>query len=128
MNDIKKRELAIETYNLGLKMGELFAKDKYSGEYMVLAIMGCIAGLTNTTYSLMPVCDFSGEYFKSLRKAKGYTLRQVEDATGLSNAYLSQFENGKIKKPSHDTITKLLNFLNDGITVNGGNEIGNLKP
>jgi transcriptional regulator with XRE-family HTH domain len=37
-----------------------------------------------------------------LRMAKGLSLREVEEATGkaVSNAYLSQLENGKIKKPS----------------------------
>lgn len=44
---------------------------------------------------------------KITRKRLGLTLRQVEKQTGLSNAYLSQLENGKIKKPSHDTIMKL---------------------
>lgn len=35
------------------------------------------------------------------------TLRQVEDATGISNAYLSQLENDKIKKPSASVLYKL---------------------
>lgn len=41
------------------------------------------------------------------RKAKGLTLRQVEAATGVSNAYVSQLENGKIKTPSPGTLYKL---------------------
>jgi HTH-type transcriptional regulator, competence development regulator len=35
------------------------------------------------------------------------TLRQVEEATGVSNAYLSQLETGKIKKPSANVLYKL---------------------
>ena len=46
--------------------------------------------------------------FKKLRKDKKLTLRQVEEITGISNAYLSQLENGKIKSPSFDTVIKLL--------------------
>jgi len=44
-----------------------------------------------------------------LRKAKGLTLRQVEEATGraVSNAYLSQLENGKIGKPSPNVLHSL---------------------
>jgi transcriptional regulator with XRE-family HTH domain len=44
-----------------------------------------------------------------LRTAKGLTLRQVEKATGsaVSNAYLSQLENGKIKKPSPNVLHSL---------------------
>ncbi len=44
-----------------------------------------------------------------LRKAKGYSLREVAEATGnaVSNAYLSQLENGKIKKPSPNVLHSL---------------------
>jgi transcriptional regulator with XRE-family HTH domain len=43
-----------------------------------------------------------GALLADLRKAKGLSLREVEEATGkaVSNAYLSQLENGKIQKPS----------------------------
>ncbi len=43
-----------------------------------------------------------GHYLADLRNAKGMTLRAVEEATKreVSNAYLSQLENGKIQKPS----------------------------
>lgn len=48
--------------------------------------------------------------YRDLRKQKGLTLREVENITGISNAYLSQLETGKIKSPSHDTVCKLLNL------------------
>lgn len=48
-----------------------------------------------------------GEYFKALREAKGFTLRDVEKRTDVSNAYLSQLESGKIKQPSPITLHKL---------------------
>lgn len=43
-----------------------------------------------------------GTLLADLRKAKGLSLREVEAATSkaVSNAYLSQLENGKIRKPS----------------------------
>ena len=43
-----------------------------------------------------------GKYLADLRGARGLTLRAVEEATEreISNAYLSQIENGKIAKPS----------------------------
>ena len=50
-----------------------------------------------------------------LRKAKGLSLREVEAATGkaVSNAYLSQLENGKINRPS----PKVLHSLADVYVV-----------
>lgn len=48
-----------------------------------------------------------GQTLKDTRELVGLTLRQVEEATGISNAYLSQLENDKIKKPSADFLYKL---------------------
>jgi transcriptional regulator with XRE-family HTH domain len=49
------------------------------------------------------------QYLSDLRAAKGLTLRQVEEASDkeVSNAYLSQLENGKIKKPSPNILHSL---------------------
>ena len=50
-----------------------------------------------------------GVVLADLRNAKGFSLREVEQATGnaVSNAYLSQLENGKIKKPSPNVLHSL---------------------
>jgi HTH-type transcriptional regulator, competence development regulator len=48
-----------------------------------------------------------GNYFKALRESKGMTLREVEKKADVSNAYLSQLEQGKIKQPSPLTLHKL---------------------
>lgn len=48
-----------------------------------------------------------GETLKFGREGQSLTLRQVEDAVGISNAYLSQLENDKIKKPSANVLYKL---------------------
>ena len=50
-----------------------------------------------------------GALLADLRTAKGLSLREVEEATGkaVSNAYLSQLENGKIKKPSPNVLHSL---------------------
>ena len=45
--------------------------------------------------------------FKEWRVYRDLTLREVEVATGISNAYLSQLETGKIKKPSFEVVAKL---------------------
>ena len=48
-----------------------------------------------------------GSYLKALRDAKGYTLRDVEKEIGISNAFLSQLESGKVKQPSPVMLYKL---------------------
>lgn len=50
-----------------------------------------------------------GPHLARLRTAAGLSLRQVEEATDreVSNAYLSQLENGKIAKPSPNILFAL---------------------
>lgn len=48
-----------------------------------------------------------GEFLQSARNKSGFSLRAVEEATGISNAYLSQLEQGKIKRPSPVILYKL---------------------
>jgi transcriptional regulator with XRE-family HTH domain len=53
--------------------------------------------------------DGLGTLLADLRVAKGLSLRQVEEATdrAVSNAYLSQLEKGKIRKPSPNVLRGL---------------------
>ena len=50
-----------------------------------------------------------GGLLAHLRSARGFTLRQVEEATdrAVSNAYLSQLEKGKVQKPSPNVLHSL---------------------
>jgi len=48
-----------------------------------------------------------GSTLREARELISLTLRQVEEATGISNAYLSQLENDKIKNPSANILYKL---------------------
>jgi transcriptional regulator with XRE-family HTH domain len=52
-----------------------------------------------------------GEGLRSARSLKNLSLRDIEEATGISNAYLSQLENNKVKKPSPFFLHKLANLL-----------------
>jgi len=58
--------------------------------------------------------------FRGLRKKSGFTLRKVEELTGISNAYLSQLETGKVKKPSYDTVVKLMALYQSSVTGTEG--------
>jgi HTH-type transcriptional regulator, competence development regulator len=46
-------------------------------------------------------------FLASARQHKKLTIRAVEAATGISNAYLSQLETGKIRSPSPVILRKL---------------------
>lgn len=48
--------------------------------------------------------------WKLIRHKRKLTLRYVEEKTGISNAYMSLLENGKIKNPSFSVIEKLSTF------------------
>ena len=48
-----------------------------------------------------------GSELREVRTMRNLSLRDVESATGISNAYLSQLENGKVKKPSPHFLHKL---------------------
>jgi len=48
-----------------------------------------------------------GQYLWDLRQASGLSLREVEKWAGVSNAYVSQLETGKIVKPSPDVLHRL---------------------
>lgn len=111
VNEIEKlMQRATEILELGERMQQTFGgSDEAKRQLMIVAIA---AGLKDKS-SLISV-DHNGDFgtwVYETRNRLGYTLRQIEDATGISNAYLSQLENGKIKKPSHDTVVKLTNFL-----------------
>lgn len=48
-----------------------------------------------------------GPYLRELRRHRDLSLKQVERAAGVSNAYLSQIERG-LRKPPHPEILKRL--------------------
>lgn len=48
-----------------------------------------------------------GTLLATSRKQKNLTLRAVEKVTGISNAYLSQLENGDVQEPSPVMLAKL---------------------
>ncbi len=50
------------------------------------------------------------EKLRQLRNINNLTLRDLEDKTGISNGYLNQLEQGKIKEPSPRLLHKLADF------------------
>ena len=51
-----------------------------------------------------------GQYIKEHRRSAQYTLRQLAEATGVSNPYLSQIERG-LRKPSAEVLQQIAKAL-----------------
>ena len=51
--------------------------------------------------------DKFGEYLRTLRLEKRYSLREVEELSGVSNSYLGLIERGQRPTPGADIIKKL---------------------
>jgi transcriptional regulator with XRE-family HTH domain len=48
-----------------------------------------------------------GEVLRRARSHRGYSLRQVEERTGILNAHLSQIERGQIRRPDAALLWRL---------------------
>lgn len=57
-----------------------------------------------------------GELIAIAREVKGWTLRDLEKASGVSNPLISQIETGKVKDPGFGTIVRLTRAL--GLSLN----------
>jgi transcriptional regulator with XRE-family HTH domain len=56
-----------------------------------------------------------GELMAIARECKGWTLRDLERESGVSNALISQIETGKVKDPGFGTVVRLARCL--GVSV-----------
>jgi transcriptional regulator with XRE-family HTH domain len=52
-----------------------------------------------------------GELITVARECKGFSLRDLEKRTGISNAMLSQIETGHVKNPSWKSVVKIAKAL-----------------
>ncbi len=55
-------------------------------------------------------------YLRTIRKQKGLSLKKVEKAAGVSNAYLSQLERGRRNPPHPDILKRLANVYEVPVT------------
>lgn len=56
-----------------------------------------------------------GELIGIARECKRWTLRDLEKASGVSNALISQIETGRVKDPGFTTVVRLVDAL--GVTL-----------
>ena len=68
--------------------------------------MGCMA----TISSMKAGADALGDYLREQRTDAKLSLRQLAQATGISNPYLSQIERG-LRRPSADVLQKIAKSL-----------------
>lgn len=66
-----------------------------------------------------------GELIAIARECKGWTLRDLERETGVSNALISQIETNKIKDPGFSTVVRLCEAL--GISIERAAQTTSLK-
>lgn len=52
-----------------------------------------------------------GELIAVARECKGWTLRELEKVSGVSNALISQIETGKVRDPGFTTVVRLVDAL-----------------
>lgn len=58
-------------------------------------------------FPIVGAVDQVPSHLKEWRVMRDFTLRKVEEDTGISNSYLSQLETGKVKNPSFDVVVKI---------------------
>jgi len=51
------------------------------------------------------------ELISVARELKGWTLRDLDKASGVSHAMISQIETGKVRNPSFTTVVRLVDAL-----------------
>ena len=66
-----------------------------------------------------------GELIAIGRECKGWTLRDLERETGVSNALISQIETGKVKDPGFSTVVRIVEAL--GISMERAAATASLK-
>lgn len=66
-----------------------------------------------------------GELIAIGRECKGWTLRDLERETSISNALISQIETGKVKDPGFSTVVRLVEAL--GISMERAAATASLK-
>lgn len=66
-----------------------------------------------------------GELLSLAREIKGWTIRDVERETGISNALVSQIETGHVKNPSFTKVVRICEALS--VPIDRAAECASLK-
>ncbi len=66
-----------------------------------------------------------GELIAIGRECKGWSLRDLERESGVSNALISQIETGKVKDPGFTTVVRICEAL--GLSIDRAASVVSLK-
>lgn len=66
-----------------------------------------------------------GELIGIARELKGWTLRDLEKASGVSNPLISQIENLKVRDPGFATVVRLVDAL--GLSIDRAADCARMK-
>jgi transcriptional regulator with XRE-family HTH domain len=88
-------------------LAKILAKSNLSDIVMLTLLCLTFLSLLDKISNMNPNEHSLGVFLQAAREGKKLTLRAAEQATGISNAYLSQLESGKIKQPSPVILHKL---------------------
>ena len=69
----------------------------------------------------------TGKKVRELRKSNNLTMRELAEKSGTASSYISDLENGKIKKPSADKLLKIAKALGVAMGDLMGEETYNKK-
>src|SRR5215207_7319585 len=85
------------------RQGRLYSQISATSREIRLTRRSCLRYQASMTAKM----ERLGELLSDARKRRQLTLRAVQDAVGISNAYLSQLETGKVQSPSPVVLHKL---------------------
>jgi transcriptional regulator with XRE-family HTH domain len=68
-----------------------------------------------------------GELISVARECKGWSQRDLEKASGVSNPLISQIETGKVRDPGFTTVVRLVDALGLSLDRAATNERARLK-
>ena len=68
-----------------------------------------------------------GQLLSMARENKGWSLRDLERETGISNALLSQIETGRVKQPGFQNVVKIARALNVKLDTLAQYSVADLK-
>lgn len=96
----------------GFHEGDDSTKSDFLANYFARTLDKASAILYYISMMRITIEETLAQKLKTLRASRGLSLRELKKETGLSDAYLSQLENGKNANPGMRALRTLAKFYN----------------